>query len=70
MRRVATAAVHAGSMVDRDLYLTLRVSEEEREMLRALAERDGVSASDFVRLHIRRTYREAFGDKPAKKSRK
>ncbi|MBI2393163.1 MAG: hypothetical protein HYV09_26495 [Deltaproteobacteria bacterium] len=57
-------------MVDRDLYLTLRVSEEEREMLRALAERDGVSASDFVRLHIRRTYREAFGDKPAKKSRK
>lgn len=52
-------------MVARDLYLTLRVSEDEREMLHALAEREGVSASDVVRIHIRRAHREAFGDKPA-----
>lgn len=52
-------------MVARDLYLTLRVSEDEREMLRALAEREGVSASDFVRIYIRRAHRDAFGDRPA-----
>jgi uncharacterized protein (DUF1778 family) len=57
-------------MVDRDLNLVVRVSEDERAMLQALAERDGITASDFVRLYIRRAYREAFGEKPAAKTKK
>jgi uncharacterized protein (DUF1778 family) len=48
-------------MVDREARINLRASEEEAAMLRALAERDGISASDFLRLYIRRAYREAFG---------
>jgi DNA-binding GntR family transcriptional regulator len=39
------------------------MSDEELAMLRALAERDGLSASDVLRLFIRRAYAEAFGDK-------
>ena len=39
----------------------------ERDMLRAVAERDGITASDWVRLTIRRAYAEAFGDKPPKR---
>ncbi|HLV65212.1 MAG TPA: hypothetical protein VKY73_05345 [Polyangiaceae bacterium] len=35
-------------------------------MLRALAERDGISASDYVRMFIRKDYAEKFGDKPPK----
>jgi hypothetical protein len=56
-------------MVDRAKYLTLRASDEEIAMLRALAEADGLSASDVVRQFIRRTYAERFGDKPPKKRR-
>jgi uncharacterized protein (DUF1778 family) len=65
MARVTTNAVHVESMPERGLYLTLRVSEEEREMLRELAERDGLSASDVVRQFIRRAHREAFPDRTA-----
>ena len=53
-------------MVDRGLYLTLRISEDEKAMLHALAEVDGVSASDVVRTFIRTRYRSTFGDKPPK----
>ena len=59
--RAATAAVPSTPMVDRALNLVIRVSEDERAMLAALAEREGISSSDFVRLYIRRAYREAFG---------
>lgn len=54
-------------MVDRDKNLNVRMSAEEAEMLLALAEKDGVSQSDFVRLFIRRAYAEAFGDRPRRK---
>jgi hypothetical protein len=36
-------------------------------MVQALADADGVSASDYVRLFIRRTYAEKFGDKKPKR---
>lgn len=58
------------SMVDRDRALTVRMSDEEIAKLHALAERDGVSQSDFVRLFIRRAYAEAFGDKRPPKPKK
>lgn len=55
-------------MVDRDRYLTLRASKEERDMLKALAEREGLTASDYVRQFIRRAYEKAFSGK-ARRSR-
>lgn len=39
-------------------------------MLRALAEKDGITASDVVRLFIRRAYADAYGDKRPSKPRK
>ena len=53
-------------MVDRDSKLTIRIADEEVAMLRALAEKDGISASDVLRLFIRRAYAEAFGTKKPK----
>lgn len=53
-------------VVDRGRRLSIRIADEERVMLEALADRDGISASDFVRMFIRRAYAEAFGDKPPK----
>lgn len=53
-------------MAERDVALSIKVSVEEREMLRALADRDGLSASDVVRVFIRRAHAEAFGTKPKK----
>jgi hypothetical protein len=50
-------------MVDRDRHLTVRTSVEELAMLQALAEMDGVSQSDYVRLFIRRAYADKFGTK-------
>jgi hypothetical protein len=39
------------------------ISDEEHEKLQALADAEGVTASDFVRLFIRRAHAEKFGDK-------
>jgi len=51
--------------------LTIRASTEEVEMLRALAEREGLTASDYLRLFIRRAHAEAFGAaKPRKKPKR
>jgi len=57
-------------MVERSRYVTVRTSDEEAAMLYVLAERDGVSQSDYVRLFIRRAYAEAFGDKKPPKPRR
>jgi len=57
-------------MVERNRYVTIRTSDEEAAMLYALAERDGVSQSDYLRLFIRRTYAEVFGDKKPPKPRR
>jgi len=57
-------------MVDREKRINVRVSEVELEMLNVLAEADGVSQSDFLRLHIRKAYAERFPTKPATKKKR
>ena len=53
-------------MVKRTRRLSMLISDEEWTMLQSLAERDGITASDWVRLRIR----EAYGpDKPPKRPR-
>ena len=49
---------------------TMRLAEAEREMLEALAARDGLNSSDFLRLTIRRLHSDTFGDKPPKKAKR
>jgi hypothetical protein len=46
---------------DRSDRFTMRVTPEEKQMITALAERDGLSASDYLRLLVRRTHEAAFG---------
>ena len=46
------------------------MSEMERAMLSALAERDGITQSDVLRMFISRAYAEAFGDKKPPKPKK
>jgi uncharacterized protein (DUF1778 family) len=54
--------------IERSSRIGLRIAPEEVEMLQALADADGLSASDIVRTLIRRAYSERFGDrKPPKK---
>jgi uncharacterized protein (DUF1778 family) len=57
-------------MPERDRNMNLRVSADELAMLRALAERDGLSGSDFLRQYIRRSYVEHFGEKKPTRGRK
>jgi hypothetical protein len=52
---------------ERDKQFRMNLSEEERAMLEALSEADGVTASDYLRLLIRRQHQERFGAKPKKK---
>jgi uncharacterized protein (DUF1778 family) len=47
-------------MANRDRRLSIRIGDEERKMLDALAKRDGLTVSDYVRLFARRAYAEAF----------
>jgi predicted DNA binding CopG/RHH family protein len=54
-------------VLERDRRLTIRLSDEELAMVAALAEVDGVSQSDYLRLFIRRAHAEKFGDKKPKK---
>ena len=42
----------------------MRITPDEARMLKELAEADGLSASDVVRLQVRRYYAERFGAKP------
>jgi predicted DNA-binding protein len=52
--------------IERDRVLTVRLTSEERQMLRAVSERNGVDASTWVRLAIRAAYETHAVDKPAK----
>ena len=64
--------LHSGitELVDREKRLNIRISDEEGAMLHALAEQAGISASDFLRLYIRKAYAVAFPEKsPPKKKR-
>jgi len=48
---------------DRPNQLKILVSDDELRMLRELAERDGVTASDYVRLFIREEYKQIIVEK-------
>jgi hypothetical protein len=54
-------------MVDRDRKLTIRIAAEELAMLSTLAEAEGVTQSDYLRLFIRRAYAEKFPPKRPKR---
>jgi len=60
----------------RDGLLTIRIGKTETDMLLALAERDGLTKSDWLRMTIRQRYLDTFGSstpgssKPAKAGRK
>lgn len=45
----------------REDVFRFRIGPNERLMIEALAKRDGLSASDVLRLLVRRAYSEAFG---------
>jgi hypothetical protein len=49
-------------MPQRDDVITVRLSRDERQMVKALAGADGVSISDAVRMSVRRAHAERFGD--------
>ncbi len=53
-------------VVTRTNRLSMLISDEEQRMLKELADADGVTASDFIRLFIRRAHTEKF---PPKKKR-
>jgi hypothetical protein len=54
-------------MVERNKTWNVRVTEQEDEMLKALAEHQGMSISDVVRQLVRRSFADAF---PAKKGKR
>lgn len=54
----------------RDQSLRIRVSLDEKKMLDALAEKQGLTASDVVRLLVRREYSQEFGEGPPKKNKR
>jgi hypothetical protein len=56
-------------MVERDRHLAIRTSADEAAMLKVLAEAEGISRSDYVRLFIRRAYADKFGAKKPKPKR-
>jgi uncharacterized protein (DUF1778 family) len=50
-------------MAERNRSINVRVSEEEMAMLAELADADGVSQSDFLRLYIRKSHAERLPKK-------
>ena len=47
-------------VITRERRLSMLINDDEHAMLQALADADGLSASDFVRLTIRRLHGERF----------
>jgi hypothetical protein len=61
---------HDRPMSERDHRLNVRMTPEEARLLRVLAEEDGISQSDWIRMIIRRTFIERFpSQKPKAKKR-
>jgi hypothetical protein len=50
------------SPVQREAIFQIRISDAERNMLRVLAEEDGLTSSDFVRQFIRREWMRRYGE--------
>lgn len=63
----ATSARHSESVARK--HITIRLSDEERSRLLALADHHGLSASDLVRMLLRHEERAA-GLAPAKAAKK
>jgi hypothetical protein len=57
------------SPIDRDLMFHVRMADDERRMLEALAEQEGLTASDWVRMTIRRSFTERFGERRPKQKK-
>ena len=57
------------STTERDKSLRVRVSDAELRMVQELGDAEGITASDYVRLFIRRAYAEKFGEKKPPKKR-
>lgn len=45
----------------RDRRLSMLISDDEHSMMQALAELEGVSVSDYIRMFVRRQHAEKFG---------
>jgi hypothetical protein len=54
---------------ERSKFFQSRMSDDELSMLNALADADGLTASDVVRQLVRREYVARFGDKKPKARR-
>jgi len=54
-------------MADRTRNLNARVTDEELRMLNAVAEREGTTASAWLRRKIRESYRRFFENEPPPK---
>jgi hypothetical protein len=53
--------------LQRDVKFQIRMTDDEKQMLESIAERDGLTASDKVRQLIRKDYAATFGEEPAKR---
>jgi hypothetical protein len=65
-------AAHASNIVQRMVELRterimVRCTPHEAAMVRALADAQGLSMSDIIRVLVRASYAETFGDKPSPK---
>jgi DNA-binding GntR family transcriptional regulator len=56
--------------LNRDQKFQLRLTDEERQMLEAIADRDGLSAADVVRQLVRREYAATLGREQPKKPKR
>lgn len=54
----------------RDVSVMVRMTDDERSMLAAVAERRGLTRADIVRQCIRACYREEFGETEPKRQRR
>jgi antitoxin component of RelBE/YafQ-DinJ toxin-antitoxin module len=50
--------------------VSLRVNDDEQRMVKELADADGISISDVVRMLVRRAHQERFGVKKPKVKKK
>lgn len=66
------ASVYTYRMAERTELFNVRMSTDERTMLARLADSDGMTSADVVRMLVRREHAARFGtaSKPAKRARK
>ena len=57
-------------VLKREKRVQMLFSDEEWAMLQELADRDGVTASDWVRIRVREGHRAEFGESRPKRPRK